>query len=248
MSRAPHIIVVDDEPDLRDSVASYLRIHGFHTSEADGAAALDALLLERRADAILLDVNMPGEDGFSIARRLRDKHDAAIIMLTARTDLIDRVVGLELGADDYVGKPFELRELLARVRAVLRRSERLAAPGTAAVEQSSYRTDLWVQERGMMVRVPVESIEMIRADRDYVTLHGPQRSYMLRSTMDALEAVLDPAQLPRVHRSAFVRLELVRDFRKTPRGGRIILANGLALSVGPRYLAGVIERLGLHQG
>lgn len=118
--RPPRIAVVDDEANLRDAVASYMRLHGYEAVECAGGAELDAAIAEGGVDLILLDVTMPGEDGFAIARRLR--RTIPTIMLTARTDLIDRVVGLELGADDYVAKPYELREVLARVRAVLRRS------------------------------------------------------------------------------------------------------------------------------
>ncbi len=126
MNEGHHIAVVDDEPDLREGVAAYLRRNGFAVSEAESGAALDALMAERAVDAVVLDVNMPGEDGFSIARRLRAKSGIGILMLTANTDLVDRVTGLEVGADDYLGKPFELRELLARVRALVRR---VSAPG-----------------------------------------------------------------------------------------------------------------------
>lgn len=118
---ARHICVVDDEPDLRDAVAVYLRNQGLAVSEAGNGAELTALMAERPVDLVILDINMPGEDGLSIARRLRAAGPIGIVMLTAQNDLIDRVAGLELGADDYLTKPFELRELLARVRAVLRR-------------------------------------------------------------------------------------------------------------------------------
>jgi DNA-binding response OmpR family regulator len=129
MSVDAHIAVVDDEEDLRESIATYLRLQGFRVSEAANGAALDTLLAGERVDVVLLDVNMPGEDGFSIARRLAGVGGPAIIMLTAKQELIDRVVGLELGADDYITKPFELREVLARVRVVLRRQ---AKPLSAA--------------------------------------------------------------------------------------------------------------------
>jgi two-component system phosphate regulon response regulator OmpR len=128
MTDSQHIVVVDDEPDLREGVATYLRRHGFAVSEADGGDALRQLMAERAVDLVLLDINMPGEDGLSIARRLRSQGGIGIVMLTANTDTIDRVTGLEVGADDYLGKPFELRELLARVRAVLRRASAGAAP------------------------------------------------------------------------------------------------------------------------
>ena len=122
----PHLVIVDDEEDLREAVADYLRAEGYTVSEASGAPELDAIMRERPVDLVVLDVNMPGEDGFSIARRLRAAGPIGIIMLTAKRDTVDRVVGIELGADDYLTKPFELRELLARVRGLLRRL--LAAP------------------------------------------------------------------------------------------------------------------------
>ncbi|TFI58090.1 response regulator [Sphingomonas parva] len=131
----PHIAVVDDEPDLRDAVATYLRANGYEVSEADGGEALHTLMRERPVDLVVLDVNMPGEDGITIARQLRSRGPVGIVMLTANTELVDRVTGLEVGADDYVGKPFELRELLARIRAVLRRLETAeVAPATMGSE------------------------------------------------------------------------------------------------------------------
>jgi two-component system phosphate regulon response regulator OmpR len=123
-----HIVVVDDEPDLRDMVREYLLKQGYAVSEADGGEALWALLAERAVDLAILDINMPGEDGLSIARQLRKRGPVGIIMLTANSDTIDRVVGLEVGADDYITKPFDLRELLARVRSVLRRASTPEAP------------------------------------------------------------------------------------------------------------------------
>lgn len=135
MSGMQHIAVVDDEPDLREGVATYLRRHGFAVSEAESGEALGKLMAERAVDLVILDINMPGEDGLSIARRLRSHGPIGIVMLTANTDVIDRVTGLEVGADDYMGKPFELRELLARVRALLRRlSVADASPGTMGRE------------------------------------------------------------------------------------------------------------------
>jgi DNA-binding response OmpR family regulator len=120
-----HIVVVDDEEMVRDTVQEYLLRNGYAVSQAEGGAGLRALMSERAVDLVILDVNMPGEDGISIARNLRQRGRLGIIMLTANSDGVDRVVGLEVGADDYIAKPFEPRELLARVRAVLRR----VAPG-----------------------------------------------------------------------------------------------------------------------
>jgi two-component system phosphate regulon response regulator OmpR len=125
------LIAVDDEPELREMLTEYLARHGFDVRGAAGGRELDEMLAERPADLLLLDVNMPGEDGLSIARRMRATSAVAIMMLTSASDVVDRVVGLEIGADDYVTKPFDLRELLARVRTVLRRA-RPEAPAPAA--------------------------------------------------------------------------------------------------------------------
>jgi len=119
---AAHIVVCDDEPDIRDVVAEYLERNGYAVTPVDGGPALRELANARHIDAIILDIRMPGEDGLSLARYLRERSDVAIIMLTGSADTIDRVVGLEMGADDYVAKPVDLRELLARLKAVLRRT------------------------------------------------------------------------------------------------------------------------------
>jgi two-component system phosphate regulon response regulator OmpR len=130
-----HVAVVDDEAELREMVAEYLGRHGFRVSQADGGEALDQVMAKERIDLALLDITMPGEDGISLARRLRAQGPISIIMLTANGDTLDRVVGLEVGADDYVVKPFDLRELLARVRAVLRR----AAPAADSTSERRVR-------------------------------------------------------------------------------------------------------------
>ena len=116
------IIVVDDEPDVLSMVSEYLGRDGYHVSRCASGAELDRTLEEAAPDLVLLDVNLPDEDGLSIARRLQATRRVPIVMLTALGDTIDRMVGLEVGADDYVTKPFDLRELAARVRAVLRRA------------------------------------------------------------------------------------------------------------------------------
>jgi two-component system, OmpR family, response regulator len=121
MSGPSHIIVVDDEAPAREMVGDYLRMHGFEVTLCDGGKALRAALARQAPDLIVLDLNMPEEDGLSIIRDLKRQSTVAIIMLTATASPIDRVVGLELGADDYLAKPVELRELLARIRSVLRR-------------------------------------------------------------------------------------------------------------------------------
>lgn len=128
MSDRIHIVVVDDERDIRETVAEYLDMNGYRVSKADGGPALRKIVEQGRVDLAVLDVTMPGEDGLSLARWLRDLSGAGVIMLTARDSVVDRVVGIEMGADDYVTKPFDLRELLARVKAVLRRTGRTPMP------------------------------------------------------------------------------------------------------------------------
>jgi len=115
------LIVVDDDEPLSGMIEDFLSMQGHGIRCAASGEALNALMAAATADLILLDLNLPGEDGLSIARRLRDHHDLGIIMLTGAADLVDRVVGLEIGADDYVTKPFSLNELHARIEAVLRR-------------------------------------------------------------------------------------------------------------------------------
>ena len=138
------ILVVDDEADLRETVTDYLRLHGLDARGADGGPAMRRAMAERPADLVVLDVRMPGEDGLTLARELRAGHDVGIVMATAVGDIVDRVVGLELGADDYVAKPLDLRELLARIRAVLRRRSGCAAREPAAAAEirfGAYRFD-----------------------------------------------------------------------------------------------------------
>ena len=131
MSVAQHVVVVDDEAAARAMVGDYLKLHGFRVTLCDGGASLRAAIAKDKPDLIVLDLNMPEEDGLSIVRDLKTRNNVPVIMLTATASPIDRVVGLELGADDYIAKPCELRELLARVRSVLRRAQAAAAAGAA---------------------------------------------------------------------------------------------------------------------
>jgi DNA-binding response OmpR family regulator len=123
MNQTAHIMVVDDEPSTRDMVGDYLRIHGFRATLCDGGGSLRTAFAKEVPDLIVLDLNMPEEDGLSIIRDLKQRSTVPVIMLTATASAIDRVVGLELGADDYIAKPCELRELVARIRSVLRRTQ-----------------------------------------------------------------------------------------------------------------------------
>lgn len=122
MPERHHIAIVDDESQIREAVGEYFELHGFRVSLADGGEALREILEGNDPpDLVILDLNMPGEDGLSIARRLRENSNIGILILTAAGQTLDRIIGIEVGADDYMGKPFDLRELLARTKSVLRR-------------------------------------------------------------------------------------------------------------------------------
>ncbi|WP_299308583.1 response regulator [uncultured Croceicoccus sp.] len=127
------ILVVDDEEALRTPLCQYLTKQGFAVRQAESAAAARTMLKSEAADLVLLDIMMPGEDGLSLTRHLVETQRVPVILLTARGEATDRIVGLEIGADDYVVKPFEPRELVARIRSVLRRASRAETPaGTEA--------------------------------------------------------------------------------------------------------------------
>lgn len=116
-----HVAVVDDDPEITLLLKNYLQAQGYRVSQLHSGAALMALMRADAPQLVLLDLNLPDEDGFAIARRLREHWRCGLVIVTGRGDAVDKVVGLEIGADDYVTKPFDLRELLARIKAVLRR-------------------------------------------------------------------------------------------------------------------------------
>lgn len=134
---ATSILIVDDDPKLQKLLSHYLSEQGFITAVAGDGREMDARLQQHQPDLIIMDLMLPGEDGLSLARRLRDAGNIPIIMLSARGDEVDRIVGLEMGADDYLPKPFNPRELLARIRAVLRRNAT-----TAPAEEKNETTQI----------------------------------------------------------------------------------------------------------
>ena len=121
---ATRVLVVDDDPTIRKMLVEYLTEHGYEVAQAAGGEAMRVELSRGAFAAVLLDIGLPGEDGLTLARYLRERHDVAIIMVTGAGDVVDRVAGLEVGADDYIAKPFDPRELRARLKSVLRRFEK----------------------------------------------------------------------------------------------------------------------------
>lgn len=171
MTRTPHILVVDDHREIRDAVTRYLERNGYRTTAARDAREMDAALKAHHIDLVVLDVMMPGEDGLSACRRLRANSDVPILMLTARGEDIDRIVGLEIGADDYLAKPFNPRELLARITAILRRSAR-PEPTAGGLGGHRLAFDRWVldvdrqilsDEHGATVELTAAELRMLIA-------------------------------------------------------------------------------------
>jgi two-component system phosphate regulon response regulator OmpR len=162
MGKDAHLVVVDDEPDIREMLQEYLETQGFQVTVADGGVALRAIVADQDVDLVVLDITMPGEDGLSLARFLRENHNVGIIMLTGAGDLVDRIIGLEVGADDYLAKPVDLRELLARVKAVLRR-----AAGGGQTKTDSAEKDLaahrLVDESGDEVPITAMEFDLMQA-------------------------------------------------------------------------------------
>jgi two-component system phosphate regulon response regulator OmpR len=137
MSYGARILIVEDDPSVSAMLTEYLGDHGFEVRHAVDGTAMRAEIERELPDLVLLDIHLPGEDGITLARHLRAHYDLAIIMVTGANDLVDRVVGLEVGADDYVAKPFDPRELLARIKSVLRRVQPPEAPVEAAPAASA---------------------------------------------------------------------------------------------------------------
>jgi two-component system OmpR family response regulator len=142
MTGRPHLLIVDDDPEIRDLLARFLDARGYRVDTAADGAAMFAALEAGAFDLVVLDLMLPGEDGLSLCRRLRRESELPVVMLTALGEEPDRIAGLEVGADDYVSKPFSPRELLARIRAVLRRYER-AEQRTAPLPDAPPAREWW---------------------------------------------------------------------------------------------------------
>jgi two-component system OmpR family response regulator len=162
----PHLLLVDDERSIREPLAQYLTKQGFRVTQVGDAEAARARLTAYAIDLVILDIMMPGEDGLSLCRHIRATSETPVILLTARTEETDRIVGLEMGADDYVVKPFSPRELVARIRVVLRR---LAAGGTRqhAPESGSYAFAGWVLKTGERTLVDREGVAVPLSTGEY---------------------------------------------------------------------------------
>lgn len=171
MTAAPHILIVDDHREIRDLVSRALTKEGFRVSTAADGRAMRKVLADSRIDLILLDLMLPGEDGLALCRAIRTDSNVPIIMLTAKGEEVDRVIGLEMGADDYLAKPFGSRELFARIKAVLRRS-RTADQEPPSERAKRYRFDRWtlnvdaralVSSEGVVVPLSTGEFDLLTA-------------------------------------------------------------------------------------
>lgn len=166
MSEQPCILVVDDHREIRDALARYLGRNGMRVDAAADARQMDRFLAETDYDLVVLDVMMPGEDGLSVCRRLAVEGRVPVLMLTALGEETDRIVGLELGADDYVAKPFNPREVLARIKAILKRAERVDRPaGELGGRRLSF--DRWVLDVDRRLLRDAEGLEVSLTSHDF---------------------------------------------------------------------------------
>jgi DNA-binding response OmpR family regulator len=169
--KEPHILIVDDQRDIRDPLAQYLSRNGLRASKAENAQAARQLLSGYAIDLVLLDVMMPGEDGLALCAFIRATTNIPVILLTARAEETDRIVGLEIGADDYVVKPFSPRELLARIKAVLRRAGEGAAK-VRAPDSKSFSFGPWVLKTGERELVDESGVAFPLSTSEFNLLHA----------------------------------------------------------------------------
>ena len=178
-SLPPHILALDDDPSIRDLIADYLGANELRVTAVASGRELSEAMARDLVDLVILDLRLPGEDGMQIARRLREESLIPILMLTGRIDEADRVMGLELGADDYLTKPFSPRELLARVRALLRRAKAQATVADAIAKVRAYRFGGWELNVGLrrLKSAQGEGVELTNGEFSLLTafLSAPQR-------------------------------------------------------------------------
>lgn len=185
METPAHILIVDDDRDISSLLAEYLEKNGYKTSTAGDGKAMWKALDENRIDLIVLDLNLPGDDGLTLCRDLRSRSSIPVIMLTARAEPLDRILGLEMGADDYLPKPFEPRELFARIRSVLRRTQALP-PNLQATEQQQVRFAGWTMD--------YTARHLINPDGVVIALSGAEFR-LLKIFLDHANRVLSRDQL-----------------------------------------------------
>ena len=201
----PHLLVVDDDAEVRELTGEYLRRQGYEVSLAEDGEEMAERMEEAIPDLLVLDLMLPGEDGLSIARRLKASSNLPIIMLSAHGDPIDRIVGLEVGADDYIAKPFDPRELLARVRAVLRRLD----TSTEERQDDSVRFGHFeVNFKSRRLRRNGDSVRLTRSEFDLLEVFVTHPDRALER--DQIIELLGGAEMSPFDRSVDVRVARLR--------------------------------------
>jgi two-component system, OmpR family, response regulator len=187
-----HILVVDDDPAIRELLRDCLEPEGFRVSEAANSSAMQALLSAGHIDLVTLDLMLGGENGLALASDIRNHHDIPIIMITGKGDMIDRVVGLELGADDYIAKPFHPREVVARIRAVLRRKEPAEARQSASRSKAERLAfEDWTMDTGRREVMAKNQVALALTTAEFnlleIFVRRPQRVHSRDTIMDLLK-------------------------------------------------------------
>lgn len=229
------LLIVDDDQDIRDLLGRFLRQHGFTILLAEDGQQMDVQLGKHSVDMIILDLMMPGEDGMSICRRLRQKSTIPILMLTAITEDVECILGLESGADDYLSKPFNPREVLARIKAVLRRAEnKQVGMRPAPIEKKCYVFSNWRLDDGRRQLFSPDGVEVMLSSGEYdllaILVKNPQqalsRDRLMTLTKNRSAEVYDRSIDIQISR---LRHKLEEDAKK-PQLIKTIRGNGYMLS------------------
>lgn len=238
MSAAKHILIVDDDRGIRDLLGKFLRQYGFQTSLAKNGDEMRLHLARQSFDLIILDIMMPGDDGLTLCRQLRSNSNIPIIMLTAIGEEIDRILGLEMGADDYLGKPFNPRELLARAKAILRRAQNSDhVQLTTNSEHSVYEFAGWRLNQAERRLTSQDNVEITLSTGEYeLLLAFAQRPQQVLSRDRLLDLTKNRPAGP-YDRSIDIQISRLRhkieqdqknpQLIKTIRGGGYVLATGV---------------------
>ena len=235
MTTQPHILIVDDSREIRDVISRYLRANGYRVSVAENALAARRILKTNGIDLAVLDVMMPGEDGLALCRGLRAEGSLPVIMLTARGEDVDRIVGLEMGADDYLAKPCNPRELLARIAAVLRRSK--GASRTGELGASRMRFGKWVLDMGQRELVGENGVALPLSSGEFrllvVFLERPRMALSREQLLDLTRGrSLEP--FDRSIDSAISRLRRkIEDDARAPRIIKTVYGGGYIFAAEP---------------
>jgi two-component system OmpR family response regulator len=234
----PHLLIVDDDAEIRQLLGQFLQEHGFHVTLAKDGKEMFEVFAEHSFELIILDLMLPGDDGLTLCRKLRTQSNLPIIMLTAAGEEVDRIVGLEIGADDYLSKPFNPRELLARIRAILRRSNSSnSEEATDLLTHDTYQFSGWTLDRTARQLLSPEDIEITLSAGEFellvVLLEHPQqvlsRDQLLDHTKNREAGPFDRSIDIQVSR---IRHKIEEDSKKptlikTVRGGGYVLSTAV---------------------